>query len=278
MQEQKTWDTKLGVWCAATAIAVALAGCGGARGWRGGPEDAVMLSDNTRLTRTGGAWTAARTGATANVILAHDETRARFTTLASGTTLFDGVAVWRSQSVAASIQLTSSMQQGSATFDGTRYVFRGLVAGSAYAAADMLTVRATIPGSAPVEVTVPAPAPLADPTALLGTPAGLRTEVRVPDGTFDVLFVYAIGSGGTAGDAGAMRLVQASEMTLAGGLRRAPLLDDVAIDELNTRRIGIVNVYVAYMNQRESAAIFPGLRAVPVQAGRMFQIAIADLQ
>jgi len=245
-----------------------LAGCAGdPRDVLGRSGDAIMLSDNTRLSHDGSSWTAAAPGVTANVIQAHEATAAAFEELAGGTLVFQGVTAWRSQVGDDSITLSSSLQTGTATFDGSGYSIGGLAGGPAFAETDTLTVEGSGGGS----VTVDAPPPLADASSFLGEPQGLRTEVRVPDGDFDTLYVFVLADDGSPGDDGLMRFMPPSDMALDGTSRTAPLLDDEAIAAMESRGMTALAIYVAYYNTVESSDFFSG-RAVPVQAGRMFQI------
>ncbi len=234
-------------------------------------DDAIMLSDNVRLGRDGSGWSAGAAGVTANVIQAHDDTLARFEVEADGLGVFQGMEVWRSNEGPPSLTLRSSLQNAVATFDGTSYGFTGLAAGPAFAESDTLTVE-----DGATSMTVEAPPPLADPTALLGDPVGLSTPARIPDGTFDLFYVFVLGDDGAPGQDGLMRSIPADSMPLEGGMRVAPLLDDAAVTALESRGITVTAVYVAYYNVEESTAFFPG-RGVPVQAGRMFQIDPSDL-
>jgi hypothetical protein len=73
-----------------------------------------------------------------------------------------------------------------------------------------------------------------------------------------------------------MRRVFADDMALDEGYRTAPLLDGVAIDALDERNLTALMIYFAYFNAAISTQLFPD-EAMPVQAGRMFQIDVADL-
>lgn len=257
------------------AITTLVAGCARVdpeanRRRRGG--DAIMLSDNTRLFNDGTSWSAGTPGVTANVIQAGAATEAAFEELEGGTLLFHDVPAWRSNEGNGDLTLGSSLQSATAIFDGEGYVLTGLTTGPAFADTDSLTVEAAEGGA----VTVDAPPPLSEPTSLLGDPQGLRTEVSVPDGTFDTLYVYLLADDGSPGDDGLMRFVPAEDMALDGERRTAPLIDEEAIAALDSRGMSPVAIYVAYFNVAESNDFFPG-RAVPVQAGRMFQVDPAEL-
>jgi hypothetical protein len=238
--------------------------------------DAIMLSDNTRLSRGASTWMAAAPGVTANVIQAHEDTAAFFEDLGGGVLIYEGVTTWRSNEGVPSLTLRSARQTAVAQFDGTRYALSGLVGGAAYDPMDMLTVETSDGDGEPVSVSVAAPPPPADPTTLLGEPQGLATEVRIADGTFDLMYVFVAAASGGPGDSGLMRFVDAEAMTLDGPDRVAPLLDDASIAALEARSLSPLAIYVAYFYEDESTVFFEG-RAVQVQAGRMFQIAPADL-
>ena len=121
--------------------------------------------------------------------------------------------------------------------------------------------------------------PLADPTALFGARDGLRTNVRLPDGTFDTLFVSVVAGppGAPPGQTGLLRTVRSAQMTLDAGVRSAPALDDQSIAVLSEVGWQVSSLYVAYYREADAGALFPGLRAPPLQAGRMVQVTPADL-
>jgi hypothetical protein len=241
--------------------------------------DAIMLSDNTQLAvNPGGGWIASGTGVTANVIQAHPDTQDRFDEEGVGLLVFRNVTAWRSNEGLPVIALESSLQNATATYDRTGYPITGLVAGPAFAATDALTITASDPADGSSRVaTLDAPPPLADPATVLGPPTGLGTVVRIPDGTFDLLYVFVVANDASPGDDGLMRFVAAEDMALEAGDRVAPLLDPAAERALAERGLVPTTIYFAYFNEVESTPFFPG-RAVPIQAGRMFQVAAFDLE
>ena len=241
--------------------------------------DAIMLSDNAKVSRADAGYTVAAPGVTANLIHAHDDVRAKFYPSAPGTSLYSGVATFKSNSGLSPILLKSGRQTGTATFNGTRYAITGLVGGAAFNATDSLTVEHTPSGMPTITLTVPAPPPLADINAFFGPRQGLKTEVRIPDGTFDTFFVSVVGGppGGPAGQTGVLRQVKAADMTLTSGNRVAPVLDDETIAALNALGWSVQTLYIAYYRQQDTQLFFPSMRSLPVQAGRMFQVNAADL-
>ncbi|MBX7102236.1 MAG: hypothetical protein K1X89_31255, partial [Myxococcaceae bacterium] len=241
--------------------------------------DAIMLSDNAKVTRTDAGYTAAAPGVTANLIHAAPAVQDHFFPIGKGTNLYTGVAAFTSNQGLSPLVVKSARQNATATFNGSRYVFSGLVGGAAFNATDALTVEHTPAGMPTLSVTVPAPPPLADLNAFFGPRQGLKTEVHIPDGTFDTFFVSVVGGppGGPAGQSGVLRLVQAADMTLVGADRVAPLLDDEALATLSDLGWTVQTLYVAYYRQQDTQLFFPSLRALPVQAGRMFQVNAADL-
>ncbi len=261
----------------AMLLALASSGCGGVREQprrASSSGDAIMLADNTHLSHGLAGWAAGPTGVTANIIQADEAVGAAFDALPSGTLVFQNVAAWNSNQGPTSFDLSSSLQHAFAQWDGSRYPINGLAAGPAFADTDTLTVLGA--GATETSVTVDVPPPLADATQLLDGQNAFATQVRIPDGTFDQLYVFAVADDGSAGDDGLMRFVNAADMTLDGGMRTAPLLDADAIAELDKRSMTVTTIYVAYLDVKETSAFFDG-RAVPVQAGRMFQIAASDL-
>ena len=241
--------------------------------------DAIMLSDNAKVTRTDAGYTAAAPGVTANLIHAAPSVQAHFFPIAQGTNLYTGVTAFTSNQGLSPLSVKSARQSATAAFNGSRYVFSGLVAGAAFNATDALTVEHTPSGMPTISFSVPAPPPLADLNAFFGPRQGLKTEVRIPDGTFDTFFVSVVGGppGGPAGQSGVLRLLPASAMTLKGADRVAPVLDDEALATLTELGWTVQTLYIAYYRQQDTQLFFPGQRALPVQAGRMFQVSAADL-
>jgi len=263
----------------AVALAMASSACGGGSESRRSSSsglygDAIMLSDNVQLTHNLGAWKAGATGVTANIIQADSSVTASFSQLPSGTLVFQNVQGWNSNKGPTNFELTTSLQHAYAQWDGSRYSITGLAAGAGFADPDTLTVTGA--GASTNTETVDAPPPLADASQLLEGQNAFATNVRIPDGTFDQLYVFAVADDGQPGDDGFMRFVKASDMTLDGGMRTAPLLDADAIAELDKRAMTVTTLYVAYFNVKQTSVFFDG-RAVPVQAGRMFQVFAADL-
>ena len=126
-------------------------GCGDAKG------DAIMLSENRRLTRAGTSWSMAAPGVTANVIQAAPAVEGRFGRFSRTTLMYDGVTGFTSNAGPPSFALHTSRQSATATLQSNRYVFSGLTAGAAFDATDTLTVTATPPGGSSTTVTVAAP-------------------------------------------------------------------------------------------------------------------------
>jgi hypothetical protein len=245
-----------------------------------GNGDAVMLSENTRLTKSGTGWSAASPGATANVIAASPAVSVHFFGVGRGTQLYASVPGFTSLPGLSPLQLHSSLQTGTATFDGMRYAITGLTGSAVYAATDTLTVTHTpSDGGTPVTLSVAAPPPIADVTSLFGARAGLKTTVQLADGTFDVMFVSVVAGppGAPAGQNGVLRSVAAADMTLVGNLRVAPLVDDETLAAMTELGWVAQTVYVAAYRQTLSPLFFPEAQPVPVQAGRMFQVSVADL-
>lgn len=244
--------------------------------------DAVMLSDNTRLTRSGGQWAAMPVGVTANVIHAHADLDPLFHPLAPGGLVYGGVSTFRSNGGLTPITLRSGRQTGTATFAAGRYTIAGLAAGAAFNSTDTLTVEHQ-PASGPlVSVSVPAPtAPPANPNMVFGPPAGFDTPITLPDGTFDTLYVFLLlrapGATPPPGEFAVMLFRSASSLTLSNGSRVANLVDGPGLALLRELGWSVQTAYVAAFNTSQTSLFFPGLRAVPVQAGRMFQLSGADL-
>ncbi|MBL8953442.1 MAG: hypothetical protein JNK82_21890 [Myxococcaceae bacterium] len=241
--------------------------------------DAIMLSDNTRVTRSGGAWSLAAPGVTANVILAAQAVEDRFAPVSASSIAYGGVTAFGSVAGLSPLRLRSSLQTATATHNGTRYALTGLTAGAAYSGTDTLTVEHQPAAGPLVTVSVPAPPPVGDVNALLGAPAGWGTTVSVHDGAFDTLYVF-VGlrpPGTSTGEFGLMRFARAADLPLANGRRSSPLLDAATRAEVEALGFTVTSLYVAYFNTVETTAFFPGQRAVPVQAGRMLQLVPAEL-
>ncbi|MBL8954114.1 MAG: hypothetical protein JNK82_25280, partial [Myxococcaceae bacterium] len=255
----------------------------------GGQGDAIMLSDNTRLSRTGDVWSAQPTGVTANLIAATDAMAPFFGALNDESVGYDQIATFNSRLGFPRVRLQSSAQTATFTHNGARYAQTGLVGAPAYAAADTLTVTgllldggvATFFDGGAAVVTVPAPVPLPAPAQLFGPRASLATPIQLPDGTFDVLYVSLGAPSQRGGEGGLFRTVPASAMALDAGIRSAPLLDAEALRALASWGLDAGTVYIAAYRQVEVDGFFTqtdgGRRPVPVQAGRMVQVAVPDL-
>ena len=111
----------------------ALAAGGGAGCIKGGGDgphgDAIMLAENVRLTRSGGSWTAAPPGATANVILGSAELVSHFTETSDGSLVFAGVTSWPSEQGLTPITMASSLQTATANYSGPGHAISGLAGG-----------------------------------------------------------------------------------------------------------------------------------------------------
>ncbi len=255
----------------------------------GGEGDAVMLSDNTRLVRSGNVFNAQPTGVTANVIAATGAVAAKFGPVDEGTTGFDRIAAFTSELGWPKLQLRSGAQTGVFTHNGARYQQQGLVGAAAYGVTDTLTVTAlladggiaTKPDGGLAQHTLAAPGALPPPSTLLGPLAGLATPIRLVDGSFDVMFVSIETPSPRGGSAGLQRVVRAADMVLDGGYREAPLLDAVARAALVKWGLTPSSVYVAAYRQQSVDDLFftadGGARAVPLQAGRMVQLTVSEL-
>lgn len=244
--------------------------------------DAMMLSDNTRLTRNGSAWAAMAPGVTANVIHAHADLEPKFHPLAPGGLVYGGVTNFRSNGGLSPLTLRSGRQTATATFNGTRYVLTGLVAGAAFNATDSFTIEHQPASGPPITLAVSAPPPLpADPNLVFGAPLGFDTRITLPDGTFDTLYVFLLlrapGAAPPPGEFGVMLLRSASSLSLMNGNRVANLVDGPALEPLRALGWSVQTAYVAAFNTQTTSAFFPGLRPLPVQAGRMFQFTGTDL-
>ena len=238
-----------------------------------------MLSDNARVSVSGASFVAAAPGVTANLIHAHSSVSSKFLPTSAGTNFYAGVSSFQSNQGLTPLTLRSGRQTATATFNGTRYAFTGLTAGAAFNATDALTVQATPSGMPTVSLVVNAPPPLANINAFIGAKQGLRTQIHIPDGSFDTFFVSVVGGppGAPAGQSGVLHTLTAAQMTLVGTERVAPLLDDQTIATLTDLGWTVQTLYVAYFRQQDTALFFPGQRPLPVQAGRMFQITASDL-
>ena len=75
-----------------------------------------------------------------------------------------------------------------------------------------------------------------------------------------------------------MRRILEADIPLAGGNRTMPLADEATISALRSAGSDPAMIYFSCMNEVETTVFFPGMRAVPVQAGRMFQVSYTDLQ
>ncbi len=256
----------------------------------GGTGDAVMLSDNTRLTRTGNTWNAMATGVAANLIVPAPELASKFGALTSETVGLDGVAQFTGRVGAVPrFRFVSGRQTATWNHTGTGYSQTGLVAGAAYNATDALTVTglaldggtASFPDGGPAVVTLPAPPVLPAAAQLFGAREGLRTRVRLPDGTFDVLYVSTTTASPAGGTGGIFRTVRAADMELDAGVREAPMMDEPAMRALAAWGLDAGVVYIAAYRQQTVEGFFTeadgGARPVPVQAGRMVQVNVADL-
>ena len=183
------------------------------------------------------------------------------------------------------------MQKHEATWthNGNGYVQTGLVAGAAYNATDSLTVTgqlangstAVLPDGGPAVVVLSAPPPLPAGAQLFGAREGLSTRVRLPDGTFDVLYIALTAPSPAGGTGGIFRTVLAANMPLDAGIREAPVMDPASLRALSAWGIDAGTVYIAAYRQQDVEGFFTntdgGVRRVPVQAGRMVQVSVSDL-
>ncbi len=231
--------------------------------------DAVMLAENVRLSSSGTGWTAGGAGATANCIMGTDDLVSHFVESSNGSLVFMGVSSWTSEQGLTPITLASSLQTATATFSASNYVITGLSGAAVWGASDSLTVTS---GSTVIEV--PAPDPIPDPTQILGAADGLSTTISFPDGHCDAVTAF-IQADMTSG---AMRHVPEADIPLVGGSRVMPIADEATIAMLESEGLVPSMVYFSCMNEVETTDLFPGMRSVPVQAGRMFQVSFADLQ
>lgn len=239
-------------------------------------KDALLLADVTRIVKNGAGWTVMGTGVTANVISPTAAVDSRFSPVTNDSVLYDAVSAFDSLQGLSPLTLRSSRQTATATFSGTRYNVTGLVGQPAFAATDTFTVQAMSMGS-PVSVSVPAPPALPAPAQLFGPRAGYRTEVRLPDGSFDTLYTFVVGTTPRGGFAGLNRLVDTAALPLVSGNRVAPILSDDDVEVLTTWGLTVTSVYVAGLNEVDGSTFFAGTGAeVPLQAGRMYQATPAD--
>jgi hypothetical protein len=248
-----------------------------------------MLSDNTRISRSGETWSAQATGVTANLIAATDSIAANFGALNTQSVGLDGVVQFTGRVGLPRFRFQSGRQYATWTHNGNGYVQTGLVGGAAYNATDALTVTgyfadggvATFPDGGSAVVLLDAPPPLPAPGTIFANRAGLATPVRLPDGTFDVLYVAVTAASPRGGTGGVFRTVRATDMTLDAGIREAPLFDADALQALSAWGLDAGTVYVAAYRQQDVTGFFTetdgGERSVPVQAGRMLQVPVADL-
>lgn len=232
------------------------------------PKHAVMLSNlDTDCTAVAGTIACSRLSAAANVIYASAATEAGFTTFDPETTIFEGVSVWSSERGVSPIVLTTPRATVTATYGTDRYSISGLA--RPFAGAETLTL--TVPGASPAIDPVVLTAPPDPPR--FGAPSGLATEVRVADGTFDVLFVYASDSPGTSG---LLREIPASAMTLRGSDRVAPILPADVVAALDARGIVLSHVTVGPYREVWTSALFSA-GEVPLQAGYLVDVPVAAL-
>ncbi len=255
----------------------------------GGKGDAVMLSDNTRLTRTGSTWSAAATGVTANLIAATDSISENFGALNPDSVGLDAVTAFTGRVGLPKFRFVSGRQTATWTHNGNGYTQTGLVGGAAFNTTDTLTVTglnadggtASFPDGGAAVVVVSAPSPLPAGGAIFGARNGLATQVRLPDGTFDALYVSLTAPSPRGGTGGIFRTVLASRMALDAGMREAPLLDDESLRAVMSWGLDAGTVYIAAYRQAQVSGFFTetdgGARVVPVQAGRMVQVNVPDL-
>jgi hypothetical protein len=232
------------------------------------PKHAVMLSNfDTDCTAVAGTIACSRLSAAANVIYASAATEAGFTTFDPETTIFEGVSVWSSERGVSPIVLTTPRATVTATYGTDRYAISGLT--RPFAGAETLTL--TVPGASPAIDPVVLTAPPDPPR--FGAPSGLATEVRVAEGTFDVLFVYASDAAGTSG---VLREIPASTMTLRGSDRVAPILPADVVAALDARGIVLSHVTVGPYREVWTSALFSA-GEVPLQAGYLVDVPVAAL-
>jgi len=265
---------------ALTLAALLVIGCGGGGG--GGIfGDSVMMSDRTPMVRAASGTEWKQNGMTvisANLIHAADSTAASFSQATDQCLIYQGVTSWASNKGLDPITISSSNQTITGNHDGTRYVLTGLQQIPAFAASDTMTVTATDSGGGSVSQTVTAPPEPADVLQVLGEPNRLSTPFRAPDGGFDVFYVAFIAKPSGAGDSGGMCTVPAAQMQLDGSVRTAPLLSDEVQQVLKDRGMEVQTIYAAYYKTGEASSFFPDHdRSVPIEAGRMFEVAASEL-
>ncbi len=257
------------------AMGLAVAACGS----KAPPEeeeggDALMLSDVTVLARAGSTWNAGATSVSANVVHASSQVTQYFTRATSDCLVYAGVLNWVSDKGLSPLTLTSSRQKATASWTGTRYNITGLKAGAAFNTSDTLTVQA----SAGATESVQAPAAV-NAATVLGTPSGLSTEFRAPDGGFDYFYVFMQDTGLGPGQSGVMCFIKHDDMKLSGGQRTAPLFSAAIQAEMTRRSMTPKTIWAAIYRWKDSSKFFPGAaRTVPVQAGRMFQVSAQNLK
>ncbi len=243
------------------------------RGLRRG-KDAIFLADVTRIVKNGTGWTSMGTGVTANVISPTAPVEAQFSPVTNDSVLYEGVTAFNSIAGLSPLTLRSGRQTATATFTAGRYAITGLVGQPAFNTSDTFTVEAMRMGS-PVSLSVPAPPPLPAPAQLFGPRAGLRTEVRLPDGSFDTLYTFVVATSPRGGFAGLNRLVAAADLPLVMGNRVSPLFSEDDVATLTTWGLTVTSVYVAALREVDGSTFFPGTET-PLQAGRMVQATLAD--
>jgi len=256
---------------ALTGLLLTAPGCGGSGGGADGDPttDAIMLSDLFQVSHNGTSWSAASPGVAANVISAPAARLEALEDVSAHCKLFRSVTTWDSNEGLTPFFLQSSLQSGTATFDGTRYELTGLVGSAAFAETDELTaIQQRLSGESP-QVTVGAPPYPADVNDHLGDPAGAATVISIPSAA-DAMFVYVGAAGGATGDNGVMCHFYTDEMTAAGAMFTAPLIEPDAAAAIVAESWTVTSVSVAYYNEEMTDIFFPDFNPAPVQAGRMF--------
>ena len=173
------------------------------------------------------------------------------------------------------IRLTTSTQDLVAVYEGDRYRVDGLVADAAYDTDDE-SLEIAYDGAEPFSEMVQAPPALNDPNDHLGPRDGLATEVRMPDGEFDVVVVSISASDGV-NPYDVDCTYTAESMAMANGVRATPMVDSDARDELASRGIVAINVIVSIDNQMMSDRFFPGAEPIALRAGRAVSLSAASL-
>jgi hypothetical protein len=230
---------------------------------------AVMLSDlDADCTNIEGTIQCTRSSGAANVIHASGTTLATFTRIDESTLLFEGTT-FTSERGLSPLVLTTPRVTVTATFGTNGYAIAGLTQ-PPFAGAGSMTVTApsASPALTPITVSFPTSAPS------FGSLEGLATEVALADGGFDAFFVYAHDA---SNHAGILREVPAAEMTLRGSNRVAPILPPAAIDALTQHGIVITGATVGAYREVVTTTLFPGLDAVPVQAGHLVDLPLSAL-